>query len=359
VSDGPCVTAGASRLRWPAKRQGLVGCGAVVLFVLLVTTPALATQQYAAQTQKPCSYCHVSGGGSPLTPAGEAFRAAGYQLPAATTQTSTQTTASGAATTPSPGATTTSTGAGGTGETTAGGAGSSGTGGTVSTGPSPLVRLPWLVRDLLLWLHLVGIVAWLGAIIFVHVIQTPRVAGRGIPRHYLQLAWPSIVAVAVSGTLLTLDDITAFSQLTDSRWGVLLLVKIFIFVVLVAVAALATFVLSPRLRRQSESGDDGFATVHERARAAGSVTVSFEGTVYDLSTSRIWRNGRHARRHDAWADLSGQIAEAPHGREVLGRFPVLEGKAPPVFPVQRVFVVFAYGNLALVLLVLLVVAFWR
>ena len=333
-----------------ATRRGLLGFGVVVLLVLLVAGPARATAQYAAQTQKPCSYCHVSGGGSPLTPAGEAFRAAGYQLPGATTTT--QTTGPGATTVTTP------PGAGGDSGSTAG-SGGSGSGEGTSVGPLPLVQLPWLVRDLLLWLHLVGIVAWLGAIIFVHVIQTPRIAGRGIPRHYLQLAWPSIAAVAVSGTLLTLDDITGFSQLTDSRWGVLLLVKIFIFLVLVAVATLATFVLSPRLRRQAETGDDGFATTHERARAAGSVTVSYDGIVYDLSDSRIWRGGRHARRHEAWTDLTGHMAEAPHGPEVLGRFPALEGTAPPTFPVQRVFVVFAYSNLALVLLVLLVVAFWR
>ena len=234
------------------------------------------------------------------------------------------------------------------------------TGGDAGTlGPRSLVQLPWLLRDLLLWMHLVAVVAWLGAIIFVHVIQTPRVAGQGIPRHYLYLAWPSIAAIALSGTLLTLDDITGFSQLTDSRWGTLLLVKIFIYLVLVAVATTATFVLSPRLARQSESEDDQFTKLHERAKAAGVVTASYDGVVYDLTESRIWRSGRHARRHAAWTDLSGQIAEAPHGLEVLERFPVVEGAKPPAFPAQRVFVVFAYGNLALVFLILLVVAIWR
>ena len=332
-----------------ATRRGLLALGVIGLMSLLYAGPAGATSQYAAQTGKPCSYCHVSGGGSPLTPAGQAFRAAGYQLPP-TSGTTTRTTVPG-------GTSVSTTPGGGTGGSATGG-GSSGGQGT-SVGPRPLVQLPWLVRDLLLWFHLVGVVAWLGAIIFVHVIQTPRVAGRGIPRHYLQLAWPSIGAIAVSGTLLTLNDITSFSQLTDSRWGVLLLVKVFIFLVLVSVAALATFVLSPRLRRQADTADDGFTTVHERAKTAGLVTVSYEGVVYDLSASRIWRTGRHGRRHDAWTDLSGQIAEAPHGPEVLERFPVLHGAVQQVFPVQRVFVVFAYGNLALVLLVLLVVAFWR
>jgi predicted heme/steroid binding protein len=328
-----------------------------VFILLLAAGPAYATQQYANQTNKPCSYCHQSGGGSTLNRAGRAFAAAGFQLPGATTTTTAKPPGGTTSTTKvmtgsgvSPGAallvsTTTTQVSAGTDVT--------------SLDARPLVRLPWLLRDLLLWVHLVAVVAWLGAIIFVHIVQTPRVAGQGIPRRYLYLAWPSIAALAVSGTLLTLDDVTGFSQLTDSRWGKLLLVKIFMYLVLVAVAAMATFVLSPRLRRQSESAGDRFAKLHERAREAGVVTASYEGVVYDLTDSRIWRNGRHARRHDAWSDLSGEMAEAPHGPEVLDRFPVVEGTKPVMFPVQRVFVAVAYGNLALVLLVLLVVAFWR
>jgi predicted heme/steroid binding protein/uncharacterized membrane protein len=331
--------------RWARRR--LLGLLVGVVILLSAAGPAYATQQYANQTNKPCSYCHLSGGGSTLNRAGRAFAAAGFQLPGATT--------------------TTKSGAGMSGSGVSAGSGllvsttttqvSAGT--DASLDARPLVRLPWLLRDLLLWVHLVAVVAWLGAIIFVHIVQTPRVAGHGIPRRYLFLAWPSIAALAVSGTLLTLDDVTGFSQLTDSRWGKLLLAKIFIYLVLVAVAAMATFVLSPRLRRQSESVDDRFAKLHERAKEAGVVTASYEGVVYDLTDSRIWRYGRHARRHEAWNDLSGEMAEAPHGPEVLNRFPVVEGTKPPVFPVQRVFVVVAYANLALVLLVLLVVAFWR
>lgn len=45
--------------------------------------------------------------------------------------------------------------------------------------------------------------------------------------------------------------------------------------------------------------------------------IVFEGTVYDVSDSPLWRNGLHLRKHQAGADLTEQLASAPHWGEVL------------------------------------------
>jgi predicted heme/steroid binding protein/uncharacterized membrane protein len=63
------------------------------------------------------------------------------------------------------------------------------------------------------------------------------------------------------------------------------------------------------------------------------VYVAFEGSVYDVSGSLLWSEGRHMGLHSAGAELTGSIANAPHDREVLTRFPVVgelikEGPAP-------------------------------
>ncbi len=47
--------------------------------------------------------------------------------------------------------------------------------------------------------------------------------------------------------------------------------------------------------------------------------VAFEGTVYDVSGSRMWRSGTHMRRHEAGHDLTAELAAAPHGPEVFLR----------------------------------------
>jgi len=45
------------------------------------------------------------------------------------------------------------------------------------------------------------------------------------------------------------------------------------------------------------------------------------GKVYDVSESKLWRNGVHMRRHNAGKDLTADFSAAPHGPEVLERYP--------------------------------------
>ena len=52
------------------------------------------------------------------------------------------------------------------------------------------------------------------------------------------------------------------------------------------------------------------------------IYVAFDSKVYDLSDSRLWANGRHMGAHSAGAELSESIKNAPHGAEVLSKFPL-------------------------------------
>lgn len=51
------------------------------------------------------------------------------------------------------------------------------------------------------------------------------------------------------------------------------------------------------------------------------VYIAFEGKVYDVSKSPLWKKGLHINRHPSGKDLSGEISAAPHGPEVLERYP--------------------------------------
>jgi len=48
--------------------------------------------------------------------------------------------------------------------------------------------------------------------------------------------------------------------------------------------------------------------------------VVVNGKVYDVSNSKMWKNGLHMNRHHAGQDLSEALGAAPHGPEVLNRF---------------------------------------
>jgi len=50
------------------------------------------------------------------------------------------------------------------------------------------------------------------------------------------------------------------------------------------------------------------------------VYVAYEGKVYEVTESKLWKTGFHMRRHHAGADLTEDIGGAPHGREVFERF---------------------------------------
>jgi predicted heme/steroid binding protein len=320
-------------------RRRVVGLAVAALLLALagaVFCPsAFATPQFAGETGKDCLFCHVTPGG-PLNAQGQAFQAAGYTLAPTTTSSS-------------PG------GAGGGTPTSLGPSGSPGAG----PASGNLLTLPGWLRDFLVWAHLVAMVAWLGAIIFVHLVQSPRIAGRGIPRGYLNLAWPSIIVLGISGILLTLNDIPSLSTLTDTRWGRILLLKIALYLLLAGVATFVTFFVNPRLKRLAETEAGHPLGAHPHLKEEGKVTFSYEGKVYDVTASKLWKEGRHARRHEAWQDLTAAMAGAPHGLEVLDRYPTIAGGAeqPTPRPV-RFFVILAYANLGLVLAVLLVVAIW-
>lgn len=51
--------------------------------------------------------------------------------------------------------------------------------------------------------------------------------------------------------------------------------------------------------------------------------VAYKGKVYDVLGSFLWRRGRHQVLHNAGQDLTDSIEQAPHGVEMLERFPMV------------------------------------
>lgn len=51
------------------------------------------------------------------------------------------------------------------------------------------------------------------------------------------------------------------------------------------------------------------------------IYVAYKGKVYDVSNSKLWRNGLHMKRHHAGQDLTADIQSAPHEPDVLDRYP--------------------------------------
>ena len=86
----------------------------------------------------------------------------------------------------------------------------------------------------------------------------------------------------------------------------------------------------------------------------------FKGTVF----SKFWKKGSHMERHQAGADLTDLLKQAPHGEDNILPMPVVgkllassekRGKPPEI----RVFYFFAYMNLVIVFMIIFIIALWR
>lgn len=49
------------------------------------------------------------------------------------------------------------------------------------------------------------------------------------------------------------------------------------------------------------------------------IWVALNGIIYDVTESRLWRNGKHYE-HWAGQDLTPELADAPHTEKVFERF---------------------------------------
>jgi predicted heme/steroid binding protein len=52
------------------------------------------------------------------------------------------------------------------------------------------------------------------------------------------------------------------------------------------------------------------------------IWVAYRGLIYDVSNSRLWKNGKHYE-HWAGQDLTEELAAAPHTETVFEKFEVV------------------------------------
>ena len=301
----------------PAFLAIVVTCFAIVFPPLT----ALATPDYARQTGYECRHCHVDAiGGGALTQAGQDFlenmKAKGLYRPLAL--------------------------------------------------PQHIVRL------IVGYLHMLAAIVWFGTIMYVHVLLKPAYASKGLPKGELRLGWISMVVLLVTGTLLTIARIPSLETLYTTRFGILLSIKIFLFLVMLTSALIVTLFIGPRLRgkRQSPVADLLAQTMtieqlsHFDGKEGRPAYIAYKGIVYNVSQGRLWKNGSHVTKHAAGNDLTDILKTAPHGEEKILAMPqvgtLLAATETPRPPFHvRLFYFFAYMNLALVFVITFIIALWR
>jgi predicted heme/steroid binding protein/uncharacterized membrane protein len=295
------------------------GYGLFLIFLLLPFS-ALATPDYGRETGFACGRCHIDAvGGSALTEEGAKFLE----------------------------------------ELRAGGR------------SRTLTLAQHIVRLTIGYLHMLAAIVWFGTIMYVHILLKPAYASKGLPRGELRLGWISMFVLLVTGVFLTIARIPSWDLFFTTRFGMLLGVKIILFSIMLSSAVIVTIFIGPKLRRQggfAPAMENGNCTLDGLCRFDGKdgrpAYIAHQGVIYDVTNSRLWKNGSHMTKHPAGSDLTDILKSAPHGEDKVlamprvGKLLASTEKAKKPFHI-RLFYFFAYMNLVLVFVITFVIALWR
>ena len=236
----------------------------------------------------------------------------------------------------------------------------------------PLTMIQRVVRLVIGYLHLMAAIMWFGTIMYVHILLKPAYASKGLPKGELRLGWISMLVLLITGTLLTIARIPSWDMFFTTRFGILLGIKISLFLLMLSSAVVVTVYIGPKLRKQKTlvpaMDDNGACTLDALCRFDGKdgrpAYIAYKGLIYDMTRSRLWKNGSHMMKHAAGNDLTDILKTAPHGEDKILAMP-LAGKllAPADRPKRpfhmKLFYFFAYMNLILVFVITFVIALWR
>jgi predicted heme/steroid binding protein/uncharacterized membrane protein len=320
VDSGPVPVTPEEWARSSSRGRVALVLLAVFCALVLFPFPGSGTEEYAAQTGKRCGACHLDpSGGGELTPEGEGYRqklaAAGQPVPE----------------------------------------------------PSGWRHT---VRFVAGFLHLFTAVLWFGTILYVHLLLKPSYASHGLPRGELMVGWGSIIMIALTGVVLTVFRIRSPGDLLHTRFGILLTVKIVLFLIMVGIAVIVTFIVGPRLKKGRVTVDrkKKDMTLNDLSGYDGKegrpAYFAYDGRVFDATKSRLWREGSHVGRHLAGFDLTDSLKLAPHGEEKVASMPsvgnlLVAGTVRRTPTHLKAFYFMTYFTLGLILAVLFIISLWR
>jgi predicted heme/steroid binding protein len=235
----------------------------------------------------------------------------------------------------------------------------------------PLHPVQKVVRLIIGYIHLITAIAWFGTILYVHILLKPAYAAKGLPKGELILGWLGIILLSITGVLLTIARIPTWKAFYTTRFGILLSIKIFLFLIMVSTAIIVTFVIGRKIRKQRASistQPKNKLTLEELRHFDGTENkpsyFAYKGKIYDVCLSKLWKGGTHFKKHQAGNELTDFLKTAPHGEEKILQMPevaelVSLGTKVEKATHEKVFYFMAYMNLIFVFLITFIIALWR
>jgi len=286
----------------------------LVLFILLNISSLQSLPEYSVETSQNCNYCHISSdGGGELTDNGKGFSESKHKSQFSMIQ---------------------------------------------------------ILISLVRFVHIFFAFLWFGTILYVHLILKPAYASGGLPPNEVKVGVVSMIVIGITGTIMTIYHFQDFSDLFESSFGILLLIKVSIYLVMVISAFFIVVFVGPKLHAKKAhiTHADGDMTLEMLKNFNGQEGkpsyICYKGKIYDVTHSKRWSEGVHFKQHHAGTDLTDALARAPHSEEKLSKFPVVgelvvNDKEPVKESSKNIFYFVAYTNLFLVLIILFILTIWK
>ncbi len=302
---------------------------AVLLHHLFIPSPVQATDNYATRTGKGCIFCHQESTGGPLKTVGFAYIKSGYQYPISER--------------------------------------------ILEKAESLQTPLHKTLRFIIGYLHLLAAVIFFGAIFYIHIFVKPFRLTGGIPKYERILGISCMIILALTGSYLTWVRISKWEQFFNNTFGLMLFIKIVLFLLMVTIGITAVTVIHRRMQKEAASPesppDTGEITLANLSYFDGSsgkpAYVVYEGKIYDVGNSPKWENGRHFGKHTAGSDLTDALKGAPHAAEVfenvkyIGEIAKKQATIEKTSSTRKIFITMTYINLAIIFLILACISVWR
>ncbi|MEG6616017.1 CopD family protein [Peptococcaceae bacterium 1198_IL3148] len=114
------------------------------------------------------------------------------------------------------------------------------------------------LANLMNLLHYVGITTWIGGMIFMMLVLTPAVGGKGVPPQFLRLmgiqrfrnfAWGSIALLLISGSYQLIPRLRyqGWELFSMSRYGQLMTLKLTLVAIMIIITAVVSFYMAKRI----------------------------------------------------------------------------------------------------------------
>ncbi len=225
-------------------------------------------------------------------------------------------------------------------------------------------------RALIGFFHFLTAFIWFGAILYIHLILKPKYIAQGIPKGELRIGWISMLLMLFTGIFLTIQKFPHFNLLFESEIGILLIIKIALFLFMVLTIFIITFYIAPKLKPQtkklSEKTEGAFSPedlAYFDGKEGRPAYVAYKGDVYEVTPSAFWYEGEHILKHSAGMDLTTSMTLAPHSDNVLDGFfkkgTLIENKKMTRQPVIKFFYFLTYAILVCVFLITVILSLWK